>query len=118
MATLTKEQKKQDLEHALAILEVLREGVENGGGVLLISADFGKGLTDYFKVSFASVGDLGRVTISHLTWAIAKVCGYSLRDRNGSWFLAVNGYGFSKFDDIADSLARFYGVASIRWERA
>jgi hypothetical protein len=117
MATEAKQDWVQDLEHAKSILETIRKSVETGEGVFLISADYGKGETDFFKVSFVSVWDLGRVEVSHITWALSKVAGYRLRDRSGFWHVAIGGGNFSKFDEIADTLARFYGVARVRWER-
>lgn len=117
MAKQTSFEKTQDRITALASLESLRGSVEKGEGVLLISADFGKGETDFFKLSFVSNDAHGRVYVSHITWALAKVAGYRLADRKGSWFIGIGGGNFSKFDEIADTLARFYGVASVRWER-
>jgi len=115
MATQTKAEKQQDLDHALDILESVREDLTAPSGLLLISAEWGKSVTDYFRVSTQCVHS-GYAHLSHLTWAIAKVCGYRLRDKNGYWSLAIHGGGFSKPDEIARSLAHHYGVERIAYE--
>lgn len=114
----TKQQKLDDLRHAREILEAHREEISNGNALVLFSAEYGKGLTDYFRVTIAFTRNDGQVTQSHLTWAIAKALGYGLRDRNGYWFVTVSGYGFSKTDQIARDLATFYGIPNVRYERA
>jgi hypothetical protein len=117
MATQTKAEKQQDLEHALGILESVREDLTAPSGLLLISAEWGKSATDYFRVSTPSLDKYsGRTYLSHLTWAIAKVVGYRLRDKNGYWSLAIYGGGYSKSDEIARNLAIYYGVERIAYE--
>jgi hypothetical protein len=113
----TKTEKLQDQARALDILESVREDIATGGGLVSITTDYGKGITDYLRVSVFYSKD-GEVRQSHLTWAIAKQFGYSLRDRNGRWHLSISGGGYSKAYEIALSLARFYGVDRIRYEEA
>lgn len=116
MAT-TKQEKKEDQERALWILESVREEITSGNGLVSITTDYGKSITDYLRVSvFYTKG--GEVIQSHLTWAVAKQFGYSLRDRNGRWYLAISGGGYSKSYEIALSLARYYGIEKIRYEEA
>lgn len=107
----TKEETREDLERAEWILNNLREHF-SAGGLLLVSVDYGSGLTDYLKVS-AVITEHGRQIRRTLTWALAKVFGYSLRDRNGYWNLAVSGYGYSKPDQLARELANYYGLENI-----
>lgn len=107
--------KKQDLEHAEAILNGYAEDFKDGSALLLISQDYGKGLTDYLRVSVASYKD-GKVEAGYLTWAVAKVFGYSLRNRYGAHYLGISGYGYSKADEIARTVARFYGLDRVRYE--
>jgi hypothetical protein len=113
----TKTEKLQDQERALWILESVREEITSGNGLVSITTDYGKGITDYLRVSVFYTKD-GEVRQSHLTWAIAKQFGYSLRDRSGRWYLAISGGGYSKSYEIALSLARYYGVEKIRYEEA
>jgi hypothetical protein len=113
----TKTEKLEDQERSLWILESVREEITSGNGLVSITTDYGKGITDYLRVSVFYTKD-GEVIQSHLTWAIAKQFGYSLRDRNGRWYLAISGGGYSKSYEIALSLARFYGVEKIRYEEA
>ncbi len=116
MTELTKaQQKQQDTEHALYILEGVRATLTAPDGLLIISADYGKGMTDYFRVA-VQTKTTGTGYLSHLTWAIAKQFGYTLKDKDGRWHLAISGYGFSKSDEIARTLANFYGVERIRYE--
>jgi hypothetical protein len=115
MATTT--EKLQDQARALDILESVREEITSGNGLVSITTDYGKGITDYLRVSVFYSKD-GEVRQSHLTWAIAKQYGYSLRDRSGRWYLAISGGGYSKSYEIALSLARYYGVEKIRYEEA
>jgi hypothetical protein len=118
LATETATQKKEDKERALWILESVREDIASGKGLVSITTDYGKGITDYLRVSVFYPADNGEVRQSHLTWAIAKLMGYSLRDRSGRWYLAINGGGYSKSYEIALSLAHYYGVEKIRYEEA
>lgn len=113
----TKAEKLADLAIAKDHLDHYREDITSGNALVMIAADYGKGLTDYFRVQIFYTGGDQEVRNSHLTWAIAKACGYTLRERNGYHFIAINGGNFSKTGDIADSLARFYGVDRIRFEQ-
>jgi hypothetical protein len=113
---MSKEQKAQDFERGLELLGYLAENFRSGEARLVIGADYGKGLTDYFRVLAVYKDDAGRIQTANLTWAIAKVLGFSLRDRNGAWFLALNGGGYSKPFEIVRHLAGFYGVEGIRHE--
>ncbi len=117
MTELTKaQQRKQDQEHALYILESVRTTLTAPDGLLIISADYGKGMTDYFRVAVQTKTS-GVGYLSHLTWALGKIVnGYTLKDKSGKWFLAISGGNFSKPDDIARTLANFYGVERIRYE--
>jgi hypothetical protein len=121
----TTKEKKEDQVRAVWILESVREEITSGSGLVSITTDYGKGITDYLRVSvfysreseaFGSEGS--EVRQSHLTWAIAKQFGYSLRDRSGRWYLAISGGGYSKSYEIALSLARYYGIEKIRYEEA
>lgn len=114
-ATLT--EKDQDKYLAWDILKAPREAVQADDYVLLISQELGRGSTDYLRVSIVYKGRDGKLANSHLTWAIAKAFGYSLRDRSGSWYLAINGGNYSKPDEVARDLAKFYGVERVRYER-
>jgi hypothetical protein len=116
MATTATVQKLEDKEHALAILESVRGGIEDKTALVQISTEYGKGTTDYLRVSVFHNDSNGQITQSHLTWAIAKALGYSLRDRNGRWYLALNGGGYSKSYDVALSLTRFYGIEHLRYD--
>jgi hypothetical protein len=116
MTATTKNQKLADFNLACDSLEHFKEAFTQNGAMLLISADYGKGTTDYFRVTVAYTNPQGVIQTAHLTWAIAKAMGYSLRNRNGAHYLAINGGGFSKSFEIASSLATLYGVDSIRYE--
>lgn len=113
----TKTEKRHDYEMALDILNNHASDVREGGALLLISQEIGKGVTDYYRVSLAYRRN-HEINQAHLTWAIAKALGFSLRDRNGYWHLAISGGGFSKPDEIARSLASFYGLERVRYEIA
>jgi hypothetical protein len=116
MTTATATEKKQDKEQATAILESVRGSIEDRTALVQISTEYGKGTTDYLRVSVFHNDSNGQITQSHLTWAIAKALGYSLRDRNGRWYLALNGGGYSKSYDVALSLTRFYGIEHLRYD--
>ena len=115
MTTAT--EKQQDQKLALDILEAHRKEITSGEALLLISAEIGKGSTDYFRALLTYQNKEGRTDSAHFTWAIAKALGYSLRDRSGYWYLAIGGGGFSKSDEIARSLANYYGIDRVRYER-
>lgn len=122
MATTT--EKKQDLAHAQAVLEQYRQEVESGNALFLISTEYGKGETDFLRVQIVYTEhdkekDTSKTNLSHLTWHIGKAFGYSLRERTGTrWYLAIRGGNFSKSDEIARTLANFYGVERVRYENA
>ena len=107
--------KKQDIKIGNDILESLRAHVQNGDVLFLVTMELGKGHTDYLRVMATYKGDYGP-TISHLAWAMAKVFDYSLRDRSGRWYLALGGGNYSKADELARSLALFYGVERLPYE--
>ncbi|MFM5968559.1 MAG: hypothetical protein ACKOQ8_05940 [Micrococcales bacterium] len=117
MTTATKQQKLEDIAHATDILNSVADSVKSGNALLLVSVEYGKGLTDYLRASIVTTRENGEITNSQLTWAIAKKFGYSLRDRNGYYYLAISGYGYSKADEIARDLAKFFGVSRIRYEQ-
>lgn len=110
----TKLEKQQDQKLAKDILDQHANKLENG--LVLISQELGKGMTDYLRVQIVYPDNNGKIITSHLTWAMAKLFGYSLRDRSGYWALAISGGGYSKADELARSLAFFYGVDRVRYE--
>jgi hypothetical protein len=113
----TTAEKREDEQRARDILEQVREEITSGNALMLISAELGKGETDYLRALLAYTNKDGRTDYAHLTWAIAKLLGYSLRDRAGYWFIAMGGGGYSKPDEIARALANYYGIERIRYER-
>lgn len=115
--TMTVKEKREDQKIALDILERVREETTSGNALLLISAELGKGETDYLRALLTYTNKDGRTDSAHLTWALAKVFGYSLRERAGYWFIAMGGGGYSKPDQIARDLANYYGVERVRYER-
>lgn len=115
--TLTKTEKVQEREMALYILKNHASDITEGGALLLISQELGKGVTDYYRVTLAYRRE-HQINQAHLTWAIGKALGFSLRDRNSQWYLAIHGGNFSKPDEIARALASFYGVERVRYEIA
>ena len=109
-----------DIERATWTLDKLREHF-TGGGLLLVSATYGTGATDYFRATAVTAYEMntiytGSQTTWNLTWAMSKVFGYSLRDRNGYWHLALAGGGYSKPDELAQTLADYYGLDRVRYE--
>lgn len=118
MTTQTAAEKREDRQTALDILESVREQITNGNALLLINAELGKGATDYFRALLTYTNKEGRTDYAHLTWAISKVFGYTLKDRNGFWCLAIYGGGYSKADEIARSLANHYQIDRVRYERS
>lgn len=118
MATLTKQEKAQDLERAKWIFDAYGEHIKTGKALLLVHQENGKGMTDYLRATLVYTDELGNAGTAHLTWAIAKLLGYSLRDRNGRWYLSVSGYGYSKADELARTLAHYYGIERVRYELA
>ena len=113
----TATEKREDEQRARDILEQVREEITSGNALLLISAELGKGETDYLRALLTYSNKDGRTDYAHLTWAVAKLFGYSLRDRAGYWFIAMGGGGYSKPDEIARALANYYGIERIRYER-
>jgi hypothetical protein len=115
--TTTTAERKQNQQQALDILENLRDTLTAPSALLIISADLGKGVTDYFRVAVPNVDTYSKQGyLSHLTWAFAIYFGYRLRDKNGYNYLSINGGNFNKPDEIARTLANFYGVERIRYE--
>jgi hypothetical protein len=115
MTTATKARTEQ--ASALETLENLRDTLSAKNAFLVISQQLGKGDTDYFRIATPRTDNYsGFGYLSEITWHIGKAFGYRLTDKSGKWFLAVNGGGFSKPDEIARTLANFYGVERIRYE--
>lgn len=111
----TAQEKKSDYNLGLKMLESFRPRVESGNYIFLISEQLGQGMTDYYRVTLAT--SLHGKTESHrLTFAIATALGYRLHDQDGRWKLAISGGNFSKTDEIARALGRFYGVGSVRYD--
>lgn len=114
--TTKAEQRAADLASAAWTLDNLRGHFE-GGGLLLVSATYGSGATDYFRATAVVANPItGAQTVWNLTWAMAKMFGYSSRDRHGYWHLALGGGGYSKPYELARSLARYYGLDDLRYE--
>lgn len=118
--TTTAAERATDLERATWTLDKLREHF-TGDGLLLVSATYGTGATDYFRTTAVTAYQMntiytGSQTTWSLTWAMSKVFGYSLRDRNGRMYLALNGGNYSKPDQLARDLAGYYGLERIRYE--
>lgn len=116
MATQTKAEKAKDQQLAREILDHYAPQIQDESALLLISQEVGKGLTDYLRVQLAYSDNDGKIQTAHFTWAVGKLFGHTLRDRNGYHYLAISGYGYSKADEIARSLAMVYGVARVRYE--
>lgn len=107
----TKAETAAQLETAHLILDRLRDHFRDGG-ILFVSQELGTGQTDYLKV-FAVIPGPGMQIVSNLTWAIAQVFGYKLRDRSGYWHLAINGGNFSKPGEVARLLQNYYGLSDL-----
>lgn len=114
MTTAT--EKKQDKARAHELLSYFVDHVQNGKSLLMITQENGKGITDYLRVQLVFINEDGTLNNAHLTWAMGKAFGYSLRDRNGYHYLAISGGGYSKANELARNLATFYGVDRIRYE--
>lgn len=117
MATATAAEKREDIARAREILDNYAPQIIDTSGLVIISQEIGKGLTDYLRVSLVSQDSENRARLSHLTWAIAKVFGYTLRDRSGYWFIAMGGGNYSKPDAIARDLANYYKIDRVRYEQ-
>ena len=117
MTTLTQAEKMADLSRARDLLNGYADDIKSEKALVLISVDYGKGVTDYLRVAIAGTDSTGKVQTGHLTWAIAKALGYTLKSRNGYWFLAISGGGYSKSDEIARHLAIYYGIDRVRYEQ-
>jgi hypothetical protein len=111
--------KREDLARAHYLLDTAETGVRehlSAGGLLLVSAHYGKSITDYYRLAIVTLDGLRiEQRISHLTWAYSQVFGYSLREIAGRDYLAVSGGGFSKPDELADTLARYYGLDRVQY---
>lgn len=108
-----KEQRRKDLERATFVMDSTRESIAAGSPVLIIP-EYGSGQTDYYRVAIVTTGE--RPIALSLTWAIGQLFGYSLRDRQNGWHLAISGGNFSKPDELARNLAAYYGLERIRYE--
>lgn len=116
MSTKTKAEKTQDQQLARTTFDAYAPYIQDGSALLMISQEVGKGLTDYLRVQLAYPDKDGKVQTAFFTWAVAQIFEYPLRNRNGYMYLAISGYGYSKPDEIARSLAMIYGVERIRYE--
>lgn len=114
--TKTKAEKKQDQQIASANLHRYAPDILNSSALLLITQRNGTGITDYLQVSLAYIDASGRIHTAYLTWSVAQVFGYVLRDRDGRQHIAMSGGGYSKADEIARSLGMLYGVDRVRYE--
>lgn len=109
-----------DLERATWTLDKLRGHFE-GGGLLLVSITYGTGATDYLKAVAVTSYEIntfwnGAQTTWNLTWAMAKVFGYSLRDKHGYWHVAMDGGNYGKPEQLAQDLAGYYGLDRVRYQ--
>ena len=112
----TKLERNKDAYLSRETLENYADEIKSGNALLLIHQDFGKGLTDYLRITLAYSDSDGYVKTGYLTWAFAKHWNYPFKERNGYNYVALSGYGYSKADEIARHLAHFYGVDRIRYE--
>ena len=109
----------EKLEKVTNATQQLREWeshIKGDSALLLISETQGKGFTDYYRAYLFFV-DSERIQRTELTWAIAQVSNYALKDLGGAWHLAISGGGFDKRYEIARLLEDFYGIAGIRYGR-
>jgi hypothetical protein len=109
------EERQKSVKLANDTLEQLRSYVKNDEVLFLVSMELGKGHTDYLRVMATYKGENGP-RMSHLTWQVGKAFDYSLRDRKGRWYLALDGGNFDKPDEIARCLAYFYNVERLKYE--
>jgi hypothetical protein len=117
--------KREDLARAHYLLDTANTSDTAGagvrehlsaGGLLLVSAHYGKSITDYYRLAIVTLEGLEiEQRISHLTWAYSQVFGYSLREIAGRDYLAVSGGGFDKADELARTLAQYYGLERVRF---
>jgi hypothetical protein len=110
----------EKLEKVTNATQQLREWeshIKGDTALIFISETIGKGFTDYYKVHLFFLDEMGRIQRTHLTWAIAQVSGYALKDLGGAWHLAISGGGFDKRYEIARLLEDFYGIAYLRYGR-
>lgn len=114
MATRT--EKIADLELSTNVLNCYAEEIKSGNALILVSTEYGQGMTDYLRVSITYTDKAGLTQVASLTWSVGKQFGFRIKTRNGYNILAISGYGYSKANEIALYLARFYGVESVRYE--
>jgi hypothetical protein len=109
-------EKLEKVTNATRQLREWESHIRGDSALLLISETEGKGFTDYYRAYLFFV-DSERIQRTELTWAIAQVSGYALKDLGGSWHLAISGGGFDKRHEIARMLENHYGIAGIRYGR-
>jgi len=99
--------KKEEIESAR---DTLMQYVKDGDTLYFIQEYSSTGMTRYLRVMLAS----DRNEILHLTHSIAVACGYQLKDRNGSWYIVMHGFGYSASDEIRSAVEYKTGLTGLR----
>ena len=112
---MNKAQQQQEKEIAQKQLETYLPDLLSQSAVVVVVGDYGKSLTDYFRV-FVFWHELEQVQNIEITWSLAKASGYRLRDRGGRWFIAISGGGYSKPLELKLALEHALGISNVRYE--
>lgn len=113
---MNKAEKQQRFETAKHQLDGWAPMVK-GRHLLLISQRNGTGLTSYMKAVLLWTNKHGTIERTELQWALAVVFGYTVKDLDGSYHLAMSGYGYDKRYEIVRLLENYYGIAGMNYGR-
>lgn len=113
---MNKTEKQEKLETAQKGLNEYRQKLEKGKALFLVEQQLGKGFTDYHRC-FVFYTYNGLVERTEITWALATLAGYRLKDVNGRWTIAISGGNFDKVHELKTALENALGISRIRWGR-